>query len=210
MCEPNMNPERFYKYIGNFIKDRDKLLSEYAFDNKLVAENRLLKSWDWNAVRYFDAHPLIKNICEKACESLETMDLLKKNPEIIVERHHNFVKKGSKSGNKFGIHTDEDGPAGGPCQSILYYYNIDENIINSHLNFYEEEYSSSKEPKCTFQPKSGDAITFRNGIWHCPGEFMTESETPVLRGLFAIFIRHNIDKPKKKKIYKSNHCCSIQ
>ena len=209
MCEPNKNPETFYNYIGNFINDKDELLTEYTFDNKKVAEKRMLKSWDWKPVRYSDIHPLIKNLCEKACESLGTMKLLEKNPEIVVERHHNLIKKNSK-GNQFGIHTDEDGPAGGPCQSILYYYNIDENIINSHLNFYEEEYSSSKEPKCTFQPKSGDAITFRNAIWHCPGEFMTESEKPVLRGLFAIFIRHNIVKPKTKKIYKSNHCCSIQ
>ena len=113
MCEQPQNPETFYKYIGNFINDREELLTEYAFDNKNVAEKRMLKSWDWMPVRYSDIHPLIKNLCEKACESLGTMELLEKNPEIVVERHHNLIKKNSK-GNQFGIHTDDDGPAGGP------------------------------------------------------------------------------------------------
>lgn len=209
MCEQTQNPETFYNYIGNFIDDRDELLREYAFDNKKVAEKRMLKSWDWDSVRYSDIHPLIKNLCEKACESLGNMELLEKNPEIVVERHNNLIKKNSK-GNQFGIHTDDDGPAGGPCQSILYYYNVDENIINSHLNFYEEDYLSNQEPDCTFQPKSGDAITFRNGIWHCPGNFKTESETPVLRGVFAIFILHNDSKPNKKVVHKPAPCCMIQ
>lgn len=209
MCEQTKNPESFYSYIGNYIEDRDELVREYAFDNKNVAESRMLKSWDWKPKRYSDIHPFIKNLCEKACESLGTTDLLEKNPEIVVERHHNMIKKNSK-GNQFGIHTDDDGPAGGPCQSILYYYNVDENIIDSHLNFYEEEYSSNKEPNCIFQPKSGDAITFKNGIWHCPGNYTTESETPVLRGVFAIFILHNVPKPKKEIVPKSVPCCMIQ
>ena len=121
MCEQTKNPESFYSYIGNYIEDRDELVSEYAFDNKNVAESRMLKSWDWKPKRYSDIHPFIKNLCEKACESLGTTDLLEKNPEIVVERHHNMIKKNSK-GHQFGIHTDDDGPAGGPCQSILYYW----------------------------------------------------------------------------------------
>ena len=94
--------------------------------------------------------------------------------------------------------------------SQSYTIGADENIIDSHLNFYEEEYSSNKEPSCTFQPKSGDAITFRNGILHCPGNYTTESETPVLRGVFAIFILHNVPKPKKEIVPKSVPCCMIQ
>ena len=93
MCEQTKNPESFYSYIGNFIEDRDELVREYAFDNKNVAEARMFKSWDWKPVRYFDIHPFIKYLCEKACESLGTMELLEKNPEIVVERHHNMIKK---------------------------------------------------------------------------------------------------------------------
>ena len=78
MCEQTKNPEIFYSYIGNFIEDRDELVSEYAFDNKNVAEARMLKSWDWKPKRYSDIHPLIKNLCEKACESLGTTDLFRK------------------------------------------------------------------------------------------------------------------------------------
>ena len=64
MCEQTKNPESFYSYIGNFFEDRDELVREYAFDNKNVAEARMLKSWDWKPKRYSDIHPFVKNLCE--------------------------------------------------------------------------------------------------------------------------------------------------
>ena len=75
------------------MKIETKLVHEYAFDNKNVAEALLFKSWDWKPKRYSDIHPFIKNLCEKACVSLGTTDLFEKNPEIVVERHHNMIKK---------------------------------------------------------------------------------------------------------------------
>ena len=53
MCEQAKNPETFYNYIGNFIGYKDELLTEYAFDNKKVAEKRMLKSWDWKPNQIF-------------------------------------------------------------------------------------------------------------------------------------------------------------
>ena len=53
-------------------------------------------------------------------------------------------------------------------------------------------------------------LTFHNGIWHCPGNYKTESETPVLRGVLAIFIKHPQEpKPTSDNKLNNNQCCSM-
>ena len=126
-------------------------------------------------------------------------ELLNTNPFVIVERHHKILCKNSKVKNDFAVHSDRDGPANGPCNSILYYYKIDDGIDDVGLHFYDwiDEEETTEDDKIieTFIPESGDVITFRDNILHGPGEFKTESETPKVRGVLAIFILH----PKKEK-----------
>tara|TARA_B100001094_G_C17887734_1_gene650085 strand:+ start:179 stop:793 length:615 start_codon:yes stop_codon:yes gene_type:complete len=201
--------DNFYRYIGRMKPENTKeVLEEYNFANPGH------KSHAWKSVRYNDLRStVISMLCEQSCVLLGTQDLLIKNPEIFVERHHIEITKDSSSVGRFGIHTDDDGPAGGPCQSILYYYNIDENITDSQLNFYRRSPTyfnfipvCNNHIACSFQPVTGDVVTFHNGIWHCPGNYKTESETPVLRGVIAIFIKHHIEH---KPIRQIDRCCLI-
>jgi len=167
----------YYNYIGNFHDKSVSILSEYI----LPDNNPRTKCWDKR--KYSDMSPDIKLLCEEACLKSNFNDLLT-NPYIIVERHHNILVKDSKVKNHFGEHIDSYGPAGGPCRSMLYYYQIDPDIENSELNFYD----GAAEPVCKFHPKSGDLISFDDGIYHCPGDFKTNSTVPVVRGVIAIFI----------------------
>ena len=208
--------DKYYRYVARMKPEHTRqVLDEYDF-SKVEMINPNNKTYDWDPVRYNDLKSMvIKTICDQSCALLGTQDLLMKNPEIFVERHHiEITKKDSLTIGRFGIHTDDDGPAGGPCQSILYYYHIDENITDSQLNFYTQENPDTSCCKthlaCSFQPVTGDVVTFHNGIWHCPGNYKTESETPVLRGVIAIFIKHPQEsKTTKENKLKDNQCCSI-
>ena len=207
--------DKYYRYVARMKPEHTRqVLDEYDF-SKVEMINPNNKTYDWDPVRYNDLKSMIiRTICDQSCALLGTQDLLMKNPEIFVERHHIEIKKDSSTIGRFGIHTDDDGPAGGPCQSILYYYHIDENITDSQLNFYTQEHPDTSCCKthlaCSFQPVTGDVVTFHNGIWHCPGNYKTESETPVLRGVIAIFIKHPQEsKTTKENKLKDNQCCSI-
>ena len=92
-----------------------EVLEEYDFSKvKMINPNN--KTYDWDPVRYNDLKSMIiRTICDQSCALLGTQDLLMKNPEILVERHHVEIKKDSSTVGRFGIHTDDDGPAGGPC-----------------------------------------------------------------------------------------------
>jgi len=207
--------DKYYRYVARMKPEHTReVLEEYDF-SKVKMHNPNNKTYDWDPVRFNDLKSkVISMICEQSCAILGTQDLLMKNPEILVERHHIEIKKDSSTVGRFGIHTDDDGPAGGPCQSILYYYHIDENITDSQLNFYTQEHADTSCCKthlaCSFQPVTGDVITFHNGIWHCPGNYKTESETPVLRGVLAIFIKHPQEpKPTSDNKLNNNQCCSM-
>lgn len=134
-------------------------------------------------------------ICQDSCIRSGDEELLESNPFVIVERHHNILCKDGKVPNTFGIHSDRDGPAAGPCRSILYYYQIDEGINDVGLHFYD----CALEPVSTFTPISGDVVTFGDNILHCPGIFKTDSETPKVRGVFAIFIKHPTIETEKPR-----------
>ena len=66
---------------------------------------------------------------------------------------------------------------------ILYYYQIDPNIDNGDLRFYE--YEEDKIPKKIFNPKSGDLVSFYDNIYHIPGNFTTKSKELVT----SIFVK---------------------
>ena len=121
--------DNYYRYIGRMKPENTKeVLDEYDF-SKVKMRNPNNKTYDWDPVRFNDLKSnVISILCEQSCAILGTQDLLITNPEVFVERHHIEITKDSSTGGRFGIHTDDDGPAGGPCQTILYYYNIDENI----------------------------------------------------------------------------------
>jgi len=206
--------DKYYRYIGRMKPENTKeVLEEYDFA-KAILINPNHQSHAWEPVRFNDLRStVISMLCEQSCALLGTQDLLITNPEVFVERHNIEITKNSSTSGRFGIHTDDDGPAGGPCQTILYYYNIDENITESQLNFYKQDYGDSccnSHIACSFQPVTGDVVTFHNGIWHCPGNYKTESETPVLRGVLAIFIKHpEKPKPTTENKLKNNQCCSM-
>ena len=70
------------------------------------------------------------------------------------------------------------------------------------MHFYEwrdkdEDIIKTHEPISTFTPITGDVVTFGDHIPHCPGNFKTDSESPKIRGVFAIFIKHPCKTPKK-------------
>ena len=190
-----------YKNVGNYSHYCEEILKEYSFpDNKRGKD----LNYEWPKTRYHDLPTTMMKICHDACESAEDIYLLKSNPFIIVERHHKILSKDGKVKNNFAVHSDRDGPAGGPCRSILFYYQIDEDIDDVGLHFYEwcDEYETNntkKEPIITFHPVSGDVITFDDNIPHCPGNFKTESEIPKTRGVLAIFIKHDVEEDMKPR-----------
>jgi hypothetical protein len=212
--------DNYYRYIGRMKPENTKeVLEEYDFA-KAILINPNHKSHVWKPVRFNELRStVISMLCEQSCALLGTQDLLITNPEVFVERHHIEITEDSSTGGRFGIHTDDDGPAGGPCQTILYYYHIDENITESQLNFYRTEFPTCSNSAsicnnhiaCSFQPVTGDVLTFHNGIWHCPGNYKTESKTPVLRGVIAIFIKHPVEPEpvRNKDINQINSCCSV-
>ncbi len=143
-------------------------------------------------------------MCHDACVKSGEEELLNSNPFVIVERHHNILSKDGKVKNHFGPHTDREGPANGPCHSILYYYQIDEGIDDVGLHFYNwiggvDGIIKEDAPVTTFIPVTGDVITFGDNIPHCPGDFKTESDTNKVRGVLAIFIKHPQEEKKKVK-----------
>jgi len=206
-CVDNINSTKLYTNVGNYKQYADNILSEYCLPpNKFT--------YEWGEKKYLDLSTCLMKICNDACVKSGDEELLKSNPFIIVERHHNILCKDGKVKNHFGPHCDNEGPASGPCRSILFYYQIDDEIDNVGLHFYEwmddDKLVSNDEPIDTFIPTSGDVITFDDNILHCPGDFKTDSESPKIRGVFAIFIKHpSVAKPTQLKSNSTKQCCSI-
>ena len=137
-------------------------------------------------------------ICHDACVQSGNEDLW--HQPVIVERHQVLCKNG-KVKNNFAP------PQRRAYGGITYYIYQDDGIDDVGLHFYEwkdreKEIINTDRAISTFIPKTGDVVTFGDNIPHCPGEFKTESTTPKIRGVFAIFIKH----PSKKKT--SNRCIS--
>ena len=181
-----------YTVVGNYGEDSEKILGDYPLSSKGGQK-------EWDAVRYLELSTEMRKICSDCCVASGDEELLSSNPAVIIERHHHILTKGGKVKNHFAPHCDHEGPASGPCRSILYYYQIDEGIEDVGLHFYEWKDKTSgvidvKTSKETFIPKSGDVVTFGDNIPHCPGEFKTDSEIPRVRGLFAIFIKYPSEK----------------
>ena len=185
-----------YTNVGNYSKYTANILEEF----KLPA-NKTQHAWD--TIKYNDLPTAMMKVCHDCCVAGGDETLLEQNPDVVIEIHHHVLERDGKVKNHFAPHCDHDGPAGGPCRSALYYYQIDDGIEDVGLHFYdwldeESEIIDQKKPKETFIPTSGDVVTFGNNIPHCPGEFKTNSESPKVRGLFAIFIKYpSKEKPKK-------------
>lgn len=197
--------EKQYVYVGNYKEFSNSILNEYSLPNKKTHK-------EWDKIRYLDLSTIMMKLCKDSCVQSGEESLLHSNPYVIVERHHNILCKDGKVKNHFATHTDRDGPAGGPCNSILYYYQIDEDIEDVGLHFYkwsnkEHGIIDEKEPIDTFIPNSGDLITFKDNIPHCPGNFKTESKEHKIRGVIAIFIVHPVSN--SKPLPKLNKCCII-
>jgi hypothetical protein len=182
-------PFTFIKNVKEFILP-DNIIKHYPI------------SWGetnmWDECKLEELCDDLKYIVITGSEKLHMLEyVVDKNPDIFIERHHINLIKGRKNYSRFGIHTDDNGPAGGKCYTILYYYQIDDFIDDGELNFYNHKYSDSGlledilnyTPVEIFHPRSGDIIAFENDIHHCPGEFTTQSSKPVARGLLSIFIK---------------------
>jgi hypothetical protein len=170
----------YYSYVGNYF---DTIGSSFI-DKYYSLRNR--RQYDWKPCKYTELPDEIKYLCYEGAKSLNKGDVILTDPPVIVERHHiKFSNK--KKINPRARLTDVEGPAGGPCISILYYYQIDSNINNGDLSFYDNDIDEI--PKQVFSPTSGDMIAFDNNIFHCPGEYSTTSSSLVTRGLIAMFIK---------------------
>lgn len=190
--------------VGNYSKYTANILEEF----KLPANKT---HHEWDTIKYNDLPTAMMKVCHDCCVVGGDEKLLEKNPDVVVERHHHVLTKGGKVKNHFAPHCDHEGPSGGPCRSVLYYYQIDEGIDDVGLHFYEwldkeSEIIDQEKPKETFIPTSGDVVTFGNNMPHCPGEFKTDSESPKVRGLFAIFIKYP-SKEKPQKVPKNCMSC---
>ncbi len=170
-----------YSYVGNF---NDRISTESIVQNYPLKKR---EQFDWKPIRYKDLPDEMKYLCFHGSKSLHKIDHILTNPEVIVERHHKLFSSKKKNKFPFSTHTDREGPAGGPCYSILYYYQIDNNIKNGDLRFYEFE--EDKIPKQVFHPTSGDLIAFDDNIFHTPGNYSTDSKELVTRGLLAFFVK---------------------
>jgi len=171
----------YCSYVGNFKEEifYDSITNNYPLKNK--------KQYDWRPVRYTDLPDEMKYLCFLGSNSLHKTDYILTNPVVIVEHHRRKFSSKEKNKFPFSTHTDREGPADGPCYSILYYYQIDPNIENGDLRFYEFE--DDDKPKETFNPISGDLIAFNDNIYHSPGDFSTKSDSLVTRGLLAFFVK---------------------
>jgi len=178
-----------FTVVGNYDRYCSKIIEDYPLPEKKF-------QYCWSEQRYGVLPTTMMKICHDACVKSGEEELLKSDPFVIVERHHNILYKDGKVKNHFAPHTDREGPANGPCHSILYYYQIDEGIDDVGLHFYEwidedkEMIDQDGGAVATFTPVTGDVVTFGDSIPHCPGEFKTDSETPKVRGVLAIFIKH--------------------
>jgi hypothetical protein len=190
-----------FTHVGNYSQYSEEMIAQYSFPKN---NGQAKITYEWGEKRYQELPTVMMKICHDACVASGDEELLESNPFVIVERHHNILCKDGKVKNEFATHSDRDGPAGGPCRSLLYYYQIDEGIDDVGLHFYEwrdedEIMTTTDKPLCTFTPISGDVITFGDNIPHCPGNFKTDSETPKVRGVFAIFIKHPTIETEKPR-----------
>ena len=174
---------RYFTFVENVHEkiDPQNIIRHYSLpDTKEIH--------DWKKCKFESLCDDLKYIVVNGSEKLRKMEyLMEKNPDIVVERHHRLLRKGKKIPGRFGVHTDKEGPIGGDCYSILYYYRIDNFIDKGELNFYNHE--CHRTPKESFFPESGDIIAFGNDVYHCPGNFSTEHHETVTRGLLSIFIK---------------------
>ena len=187
-----------YKYVNNLGRD----ITSYDIDQEFPLKIKAGKCFNEKKLNFIDLPDILKYICVTGSISLNKLDYLLINPDVICERrHHTFDKKYnySKDNGSLAIHSDRDGPPGGKkCYTIIFYYKIDCQITNSCLDFYEYKdgvdgkcYLSDKElyKKTASLPlKTGDIIAFDDDILHCPSDYGTTSDKPVTRGLISIFI----------------------
>lgn len=176
---------KYYSYIGNInhVDYEKDVLQYYPLTKK--QEHK-----EFDKCKLVDLNDVLKYIIFNASNSLDKQNhLMNNNPDIIVERHHSILQKDKKVKHIFGIHTDDEGPASGPCYSILYYYHIDPEVKKGNLHFYDDVCANESQPSETFSPVSGDIVAFQDGIYHCPGEYYTDSIKPCVRGLLAIFVK---------------------
>ena len=184
-----------YSYAGNF----KSKLPKNKIDEYLPIESKSnFNCYQSDFINYHDLPTELQQLCQFGSIKLCKVTHLETNPRVIIERRENIIEARksshccmnllkSKNSHDLAIHADNEGPANGPCYSILYYYQIDDNIIDGNLYFYEDD-DDKKPPIDNFNPKSGDVISFNDGIQHCPSQFYTESITPVIRGLLGIFV----------------------
>lgn len=135
-------------------------------------------------------HPFFKDLCVEA----SNIHKVKISDETIVEIEHKIHDVTSvKYDHDLVIHRDSD--SFGDCFSILYYYRIDQDIYDNHLDFYEESTErfcfQRKKYKCVarYTPQQGDVITFFEKL-HRPGEYWTNSNSVKIRAFVALFIKY--------------------
>ena len=190
-----------YKYVNNLGRD----ITSYDIDQEFPLKIKLGKTIDEKKSTFNNLPEILKYICITGSISLNKLDYLMTNPTIIYERHHHVFDKHynySKDKYKFTVHSDRDGPPGGKkCYTILFYYNIDNKIINSYIHFYDYKENPDKHfcLSCTRDEmlykktgsiplKTGDIISFEDNVLHCPSAYNTNSKTSVERGLIVFFI----------------------
>lgn len=127
----------------------------------------------------------IYELCKLGGDELN-IDLKKCNGVFIENKFHVLKKENKKNIHGLAIHRDSD--QYGPCFSILYYYLIDNNIINNTLNFYKDKFIGHKLID-TFYPKTGDCIVF-NDVLHKPGNYHIRDEhVHKNRAVLCLFVK---------------------
>lgn len=164
-----MTSADYFHHVGNYESHSADILAEYD----LTGERSTAA---WRDCRYRNLPGKMRLLCDRATIDSNFGKLLQLNTWVVCERHHNILDSSGKVKNHFGPHVDSEGPASGPCHSLLYYYKIDPGVEDGHLNFYPSEHSD--EPIYKFEPVSGDIVSFKDGIYHCPGNLRPKALLP--------------------------------
>lgn len=137
-----------------------------------------------------DLCPFMKELCIQASKyhGFKLLD----NHVIHVEHKRHVLRRDKKTSHGLAVHYDSDNF--GKCYTVLYYYQIDDGILDNYLAFYKLEYPNSFFPCCYNEievtrliPKTGDVITF-DGVLHQPGNYKTIEKDPKIRAFVALFI----------------------
>lgn len=128
-------------------------------------------------------HAFIKELCQEAAKKLgHTID---EKTRICMEhkRHHMTVGKAYNHG--LAIHRDSDDF--GMCYTVLYYYQVDDGILNNYLEFFKPALfcRTTSTTKCDL--KQGDIITFEETL-HKPSDYRTHSTSYQTRAFIGLFI----------------------